>query len=162
LSSHTNKGPPASSPCDHHRPERRYTATPSSRGMPRNTGPSNPQAFRSPSAGPGAVPGASWRGRSASAGSSRAARPCPGRPGWPIIQPAIREGRVRPSDRHPGSPTDSPTSRTSARRNYGGERQPREATHPSTGSVSQPCPSGQTVDKIFEIWTRSLRPYIGL
>ncbi|HKH56771.1 MAG TPA: hypothetical protein VKA58_15080, partial [Propionibacteriaceae bacterium] len=36
LSSHTNKGPPASSPCDHHRPERRYTATPSSRGMPLN------------------------------------------------------------------------------------------------------------------------------
>jgi hypothetical protein len=37
LSSHTNKEPPASSPCGHHRPERRYATTPSSRGMPFNS-----------------------------------------------------------------------------------------------------------------------------
>ena len=37
LSSHTNKGPPAGSPCDHHRDQRRSTTAPSSGGVPFNT-----------------------------------------------------------------------------------------------------------------------------
>jgi hypothetical protein len=38
LSSHTNKRPPAGSPCDHHRRERRYPAPPSSCRTSFNTG----------------------------------------------------------------------------------------------------------------------------
>jgi hypothetical protein len=56
LSSHTNKEPPASSPCGHHRPERRYAATPSSHGMPFNSGaqPDGGLALVDP-VGPGAM-----------------------------------------------------------------------------------------------------------
>ena len=37
LSSHTNKWPPADSPCDRHHHERRYASTSSSNGTPFNT-----------------------------------------------------------------------------------------------------------------------------
>jgi mannose-6-phosphate isomerase-like protein (cupin superfamily) len=37
LSSHTNKGPPAGSPCDHHRGQCRFITAPSSGGVPFNT-----------------------------------------------------------------------------------------------------------------------------
>jgi hypothetical protein len=43
-SSHTNKGPPADSPCERHRPERRYTAAPSSYEMSLNNSSKTPRS----------------------------------------------------------------------------------------------------------------------